>query len=550
MLARTSASLTGVRSRPQILDNEILWLTVQLALIVLTHQLLLPAVVGGARLPSARYFHPSLIAAAIGHTPWLTVFAVTMVPLVAWRNRIRWEDIDPKRRTRMFVMVPVFIFSWVCGLYDFNLYFNQLHLDGRLLAAVLASACWFHPAFVCAFVLWVGVVLGQIEAPIVWGAWHWPDKRLPFDTLILFSAFLQVRAWSRPHAQLPALLFLVLTGMTYAHAAFSKAMLGPWPWSWALGNEFGNLFIGAHLNGGWLRMLPADWVLFIAEHLNAVSPALGIVTMLVEGAGLALLCHRRATTPILLAIIGMHVMILVSSGIFFWKWMLLDGALIGYVVALNRDHADRSHAKPHRVLSLIPARFAIPAAALLIIGARPAFQLVPFAWHDSPVTNYFEIRAEGVSGRRYRLDPRFFAPYDLIVQQSRFYYIVQDRVLAGTYAAMFDSALLGSLRNSSVQDIPALRERYGIRYANADASERLKDFIQRSVQNAQIRGSRHHALSWLSPPYHFRTTMAADTYTFQEKLTAVELRYQEWFYDGRRLHHITEKPSLRITLNP
>jgi hypothetical protein len=43
--------------------------------------------------------------------------------------------------------------------------------------------------------------------------------------------------------------------------------------------------------------------------------------------------------------------------------------------------------------------------------------------------------------------------------------------------------------------------------------------------------------------------MAPDTYDFQEPLTTVELRYQEWFYDSSLLHHITDESSLRIKLD-
>jgi hypothetical protein len=547
--AGEAGSLAGAASRRKdILDNVYVSLLTQIVLVLIVYRTLWHEAAQSGWLPLSAYLQSSLVAAAARHAPFTVLSAIALLPLIVRHKRLRWQDIDAKKRARLFMMVPVVMFAWVCSCYDLNVAYDQAHLDARLLVVALAIGCWFHPVFVCAFALWITVVISQIQHPLIAAHWHWADKRVPYDTLFMFAAYLHVRAWARPHPQLPAFLILTLTGATYAYAAWRKMMIGATPLYWPLENNFGFLFIGAHLNGGWMRNLSQPEVLSVASLLDTVSPALGVATILCEGGALFLLWHRRSTAPILLAIIGMHVMILLSTGIFFWKWLIQNAALGAYVILLNRDAAGDGRARAHRALSLIPSRLAIPVSLVLMIAARPVFNALRFAWLDSPMTNYFEFRAHGVRGGSYRIDPRFFAPYDLLVNQSQFYYLTQRKILSGTYATTYDRHALKALEGARVEDLPAIRERYGQRHWNKNATLLFAEFVQRSVRNAQRRGTRSHPLHWLAPPYHFQTSMSKDTYAFQEPIDEVTVKLHEWFYDGTRLHHVTDEPVLRVRI--
>ena len=185
-----------------------------------------------------------------------------------------------------------------------------------------------------------------------------------------------------------------------------------------------------------------------------------------------------------------------------------------------------------------------------MLSAEFVFLPLRFAWLDSPVTNYFEIRARGVSGATYRLEPRFFAPYDVLMTQSRFYYLTQRPVLAGTFGTTYDLKMLKAVEHARVDDLPAIRSQYGQVHWDKASMLIFAEFVQRSVSNAQRRGTRGHPLKWLSPPYHFQTMQAADAYTFQEPIEDVEVRWHEWFYDGSELHHTLDEPIMRVPIRP
>jgi hypothetical protein len=539
---RASSFVRSALQRPTVS------MLLQVSLVALVHRTFWRAAQDHAILPVALYARSELIGSSLSSLPFATLLLVATVPLLVRYRRIGWNQIDPEKHTRWFMMVPVIMLAWLGSTYNINVFYDHTHLSARLLLVLLAAACFLHPIFVAPLSLWVTVILGQIDGPLAWANWHWADKRLPLDTLFLFAAFLHVRAWSRPHPQLLAFLLLVLTSASYSHAAYGKLNLGPDWFYWPLHTHFGNLGVGAYLNGRWLGHWTEPEILRLASFLNTASLPLGVGTILLEAGSIALAWHRRITIPLLIGLVSMHVAILLASGIFFWKWSLQNLALCGYVWVLRKKATGHPDARQHRALSLIPSRAAIPMALALILSARETFSPLRFAWFDSPWTNYFEIKAEGQSGRSYALDPKFFAPYDILMVQSRFYYAVERPIVAGTFATVESHALLEELLSAKVDDLPAIRKRYGLQVTDRWFTLTFLDFLQRSMFNAQRRGTRENPLGWAAAPYHFRGSPAKDDYRFQEPVVGVVVRFHEWFYDGRVLHHLTDQPLFRIPI--
>jgi hypothetical protein len=554
LFQRASSFVRAALERPTALraalERPTISMLLQVGLIVLAHRVFWRAAHDYAILPVERYAEPELIGASLRSSPFAMLLVIITGPLLLRYRRLGWNELDPSKLTRWFMMVPVITLVWLATTYNVNLFHDHAYLSARLLLVVLAVASLLHPLFVAPLSLWVMVVLGQLDGPTAWANWHWADKRLPLDTLFLFTAFLHVRAWSRPHPQLFAFLVLVLTGASYAHAAYGKLSLGP-DWSyWPLNAHFGNLSIGAYLNAKWLGHWTEPEILRLASFLNTVSVPLGVGTILLEAGAVALVWHRRITIPWLLALVSMHLAILLSSGIFFWKWGLQNLALCGYVWLLRKQAGGDSGARQHRALPLIPSRAAIPMALAVILSAGETFSPLRFAWFDSPFTNYFEVRAQGQSGRSYTLDPRFFAPYDLLMVQSRFYYAVEQPILAGTFATVQSHALLEKLQAAKLDDLPAIRKRHGRQLTDRWLSVTFLRFLQRSVFNAQRRGSRRYPLDWAAAPFHFRASPSKDAYGFEEPVVELVVRFHEWFYDGHALHHVTDQPLFKIPIPP
>ena len=140
----------------------------------------------------------------------------------------------------------------------------------------------------------------------------------------MFGAFLALRPFFRQHRQAFILLTCTVVASQYFHAGLNKILLGPHPRTWLTENHLSQIFVGAHVNGGWLRPLSISTIRQIANALSSVDPLLTSVTLFVECGMILLLLHRKLLPWLLSAAVGLHVGILFLTGIFFWKWIVFD----------------------------------------------------------------------------------------------------------------------------------------------------------------------------------------------------------------------------------
>jgi hypothetical protein len=164
-----------------------------------------------------------------------------------------------------------------------------------------------------------------------------------------------------------------------------------------------------------------------------------------------------------------------------------------------------------------------------------AFWGVAFAWWDTGFTNRFELTALGPNGERHRLDPRWFAPYDTIFVQSRFYYLTKRAPLTGTFGVVFDDRIERALAEARPSDIDAVRERFAtLRYYHPVLAGAFVRFVTRiAIRRQRSTGYWPHALA---PPFHFQRLEPAGTFEPGMPLRGIEIAYEERFFDGTRFY--------------
>lgn len=507
----------------------------QLVAVLAVHTTLLRSLFKFGVLEPSQYFGQVLALAAVQDRGVLLLTTLPLLALWVERHDLRWRDMDARGRTRWLICGIAGLFAWICSTYSVNLYFDQAHAVDRVVVIVLWVAVWFHPIAILPFVSMVMVVVGQQLVPLPEGPWAWPDKRLPFDLLLCFSSFLLLRALLRGAVRpyiLPVAM-LCVTGAHYGHAAINKALLGPNLTWWVLHNDLGNLFVSSYVHGDWLGAAHEETITSIAGVMHTLRVPLAVFTFLIELSGFALVFRWTLTRVLLPGFIVFHAAILASSGIFFWKWMIVDALLLWYLVMLRRDATRGGDELARQRVAFFSPRIGMLALTVML-GARLCFDLIPFAWFDSKLVNRFRTYGIAESGRRYELDNRFFAPYDLLMHQSRHYSLLDGTVLVGTYGTTLDPTLVKALEDTTPDGLPELHRRFGQRWTSPEAADIYVEFIRRYVVNAQRRGRPHPLLNALAPPYHFRTTPPPDAFDFQESLRAVEIEFQETLYgDGR-----------------
>ena len=452
------------------------------------------------QLPEESYFKPFIAPYAFTTLPILLIAALNAVVLGPNLGKLRWRAIDPTGGVRLFVVAVTATLAWYCATYDFNFYYDQAHYFDRGLIVLLAVLAWLHPAAVPPFIILAFTMASQTAYPLPESAWYWPDKRILFDELVLFNATLLVGAFSRAALSLFPFLALCLTGSLYFHAAIAKLSIGPSLLSWPTSDSISDLMVAGYLQGGWLHFVNAQTLFLVWRWLAHFDAPMAIVTLAIELSGLVILVGRRASRIVLCAFIALQTGIALASGIFFWKWCVQNAAL-----AISLRHID-----PAAVFR-VRRRYVALASALVIVGAPLYFRPIHFGWFDTNFFNFFTFQVEGASGAIYDLDPRFFAPYDIRFVQSRFFYLLHDKVLVGTYGTTQDFRIMKALEGASAADIESLKRDMGTNYYDRAKSADFASFIVRFLGNAQKRGGKFISVNYLGPPYHFRGAVPGET---------------------------------------
>jgi hypothetical protein len=188
----------------------------------------------------------------------------------------------------------------------------------------------------------------------------------------------------------------------YLHSGFAKLNLdGPflaWP--------FDNLTHALLANSRLLGVVPLDisdsiinqvYVMFAAgvvpaNFLTLASELLAIVSV-----------SSAFLLPLTLAFYDMwHLAVFLTTGIFFWKWILVNA---GFMIALLARNS-----RPSPAVRLM--------AAVTMVCAPYFFSIFAAGWYDSPSFNRLAIRALTHDGRAVSVPPAFFLNYSFAVSSN------------------------------------------------------------------------------------------------------------------------------------
>ena len=492
-------------------------------------------------LPYSAYARGSILLGIAGHKPTLAFLLIGVLPLFVFRNRITWEEIDDSFKARNLVWIVSLVMGVTFILSDYNYYYDHAFLLDRVVLVALLVLVRFHPGFLFPFVVLLMAFALQLHHPLPDGMWNWPDKRMPTHILFIWVWFVYLRIVVRTDARLPLILAMLVAGSTYAHAGLSKLAIGPELTTWLLENPTSNIFVSAYQQGNWLGQLSRGSVTGAAHFLRSVDVLTNGLTLFAELGAALILLDRRLARFFLSACIAMHLGILASTGIFFWKWIIVDIAMIWYAGSLWR------WGLPEMSTSKLTAA-ALPTMTFLFALTRFATTGILFAWWDTGHVQFFTYEVETESGETYRLDPRYFVPYDIVFVQSRFYYTVPHKLLPGTYGVSHRYPVFAELREATVDDLPSIDERYALMFFNPQLRYAFRRFIQRYVGAAMDGDQKNFLPTWFSVPYHFQTTFPPDTYRGQSPIRTVHMYFEEHFFDGTKIHDLQRTEIMAIPI--
>lgn len=461
------------------------------------------------------YFGPAIVLASLS-SPVGLALVVLLAALLVWRRRdCAWSTIEGGRSFRWFLVALGFVLAWAFSTYDFNHYFGQWHLADRLLLVFFAVGMAFHPAFCLGLIAMLYPLADQFEVPM--GRYSYVDKKVAFDILLLVLAGLLARCANRDF-DFRRVLFLVLclVAASYFLPGVKKIQLG-----WIGRTDLTDLLL-SQLDDGWLIGLSAQAFARAVRAVELLNLPIQIATAVLEVGAIVLLWRRWLAVALLIPLALMHVGIFTTSGICFWKWVLIDAGLVVVLVLLSTS--DR-----HAVFNV--RQF---VTSLFVIGlASFWFHPVGLGWYDSPLSTVFRWEAVGESGQVYEVPPQFMSPYDVNFAQNRFYEVSEEPEIVKSWEAM--AALQKAERLDEVD--PVMREWSKVRYDPEDRAD-VERFLRGYFASLNGAGRKRRVPRWIAVPHHIWTYPVTDLPTFdaQEPVTHVRARIvsRMHFGGGRR----------------
>ena len=312
------------------------------------------------------------------------------------------------------------------------------------------------------------------------------------------------------HTFLPSLsqtLFIASVAVhfgNYFMSGVEKVLLDGGPMVWVTSNETPWLMEVA-ARGGFLPISSytefSEWVHGSMKSVYPLSNTLVLVSQLI-----AVVAILRTQWALWLTIFYdlTHVFIFVVSGIFFWKWILLN-AIIVYGLARLRG-----------------IRLGVPLQVLcigLVIAGNLTFFTARLGWYDTRgfVHHYFE--AVTADGRVARVPSNFFLSGSVTVAQNRLGTSSPNHFPLGTWGNTKDNLI----RQRAAQDCnfdDLLANRYVL------DEKFLRNFVRRHSKFVIDRVDRegHFSFDWY--PHHIFSSAAAHRSFYEIDLRdIVEYRY-------------------------
>jgi len=490
------------------------------------------------RLPAQSFEEPVLMVELARHllSPSLANllllgFMGGLLALAAWTRSLgpKWEALPYGLRFRALAVLLAGALAWSFGTYSYNAFFDHSHLIDRLLLIGLVALIAWRPAFIWAFVLALFPLYWQFTLPI--GGASMIESLLLVRVLVLLGvAYLGRSLALRVRGTDVLFLVVILIAAAYWASGAGKLNLE----SWLADDRPYYLLYATHANG-WLSKVSAASVDQLAGVLAAMNWPVKLFTLAIEGGAIFALTRRGVLRLFLIGCLILHTGIFISSGFFFWRWMLLDGAVL------------LLFASSKRVALPIFSPIYIALSILLVVTGPSWSRPGKLAWRDAPMSYSYRFEAESADGTRYSLPPRFFEPYGYQFTLSNFLHLVDAPrldIVTGATSGEIAAALADA---QTLQDVVAVEEELGrVRY-NPDYAENLDAFLRQFVleraahpPSALKTYIQAPPLLWTSP---YRPVLPADV-----ELERVIITNVTSLYTGDRYREIRSVPIRTVDL--
>lgn len=500
-----------------------------------------------------------------GITQWRRVF-VLLVIAAAGSVFVTGADTPLGLPVRLLIDVVVGLLTWKHVTQDVDVVVGDSLIRERLLLVGLAVLSHFFPFFLLP---WLFLLLHSFAGWTHHGTLPVRLVMMVLGTLalvVLPSKLAPEHALSGRFGVNEAFLVLLVACHVshYVIPALGKMRLGSRPWSWVLENRLHAVSAGAY-SWGWARFLPEKKAVAVLRALAPLDRPLQLLTLLLEFGAVFVLFHELAFYEIVAGLIGMHLVIFLTTGILFWEWMIVDATLCETVHLLGPESASLVFS-PQAGLACLAIVFLFPARGKLW---RPVW----LAWWDTPFTARVHWEVVGKSGKAYELYNDQLCPHERLYGRVHGYFLVDEPLITYHLGQVYPVEVSEHHKKSRVEfetyeadelrdavfatrgdraALVALKAKHGaVRRDRTEEREHVR-YLRRFLR-AVARGERKHvlprALRFLKAPGgQYYSWGALPAYRGQEPAKILRFRFRETFFDGERFVEVSDRVVREVVL--
>ncbi|MFB6905007.1 hypothetical protein ACFCWB_12150 [Streptomyces bacillaris] len=458
---------------------------------------------------------PAVRALARHPTPLAVIAAVTAIAPLSLRSSPLPGPLHG------FVVSVITLLTWrgATSDYDVTLPIGPQRRDKLLLLFLaVASVVW-----AAALPAWIAVFCGRLR-----GWQH--HAMMPVRLLKAYLAwFVVIAVLAPPPSDSTAGLVLVLGCVSLSHyvkPAWSKARLGPRPWSWAWHNRTHYLMASAY-SWGWARFLPSGTVSRLLRRARVVDRPVNLLTMVVEAVGLIAFLDRRLLIATLVATALFNLAVALASGILFWENIAANIGLATAFGLLPGAGDDTAFGWPAALVAL---------TVILLSTADLLWQPWHLGWWDAPFTARIQWQVETASGATRGLYNDYMCPYEREFGRVEGYFLTDEPVLHGHLGIVWDQRLRDLLvqARGDPDRLHQLKQTYGRTHRNEERSAEHVAFLT-AMFNRLNAGTRKSPLPrWLrhlkAPGGQLYRWGDLPAYRGEEPVRRISIRYEERCY--------------------
>lgn len=464
-----------------------------------------------------------------------------LVPLLIWN--VKWDEIVKKHEMyiKYFILFVMSIWVWKVVTLDLNLYYNQAyHLDRIILLTLGILAFRFPIALIYVLVFSI-VFFNQVSYPTLAGIFpnQYIDSTPLVDILILFVVYIFLK---KVYTNFSILAFLVVALCLHASNYFipglAKILISEHYIDWMYVNDLSNIFAAQYFQGWLLDVFPWETIqtLFEIIHLTTIPMQVGaFVTQLIV---ISIFINKKYTLLLFASFEVLHLGVFIVSGIFFWKWILLNLSIIYVVNKLDNEQIKK-------IFNLKMMLFTIPMIVYGNIFFKPAW----LGWYDGPLNNTFKVYATNTQGERYLIDQNLMAPYDILFAQRGFTFLMDEKLRPAWGASDTETMLKLKRLSADKNEIFKFEQKYGVNKYNAKKVEEFKNFLRLYFQHWNENMDKRIVWNYFTPPKHVYASLSWDEKVKQDnQVKYVEIVFFKTFYDhnSNDIIQLEEKSVLKV----